>query len=187
MTNFEYYKTYEAALTAYIKLHEPVYNLAGGECGTSGGRFVLWLYKQRLNEKTVLPCPFCGSKCTVENVCTNEDQKSKYIACSNEKCLYSSTIGNDESEAVRKHNELCLKASGNTDAIPCKNKVYGKYRILDALTDEPKDGKYFVLKVDAKSEKEKALVKATLHYYAELQRGAGNSAFADSIEDYIVS
>ena len=52
------------------------------------------------------PCPFCGGKCTVEDVCTNEDQTSKYICCSNEKCMYQSANGKNTADAIAAHNRV---------------------------------------------------------------------------------
>lgn len=66
-----------------------------------------------------------------------------------------------------------------------KEKVYRKYRIVDALTGKDKRGIYFILKVDAKDETERKCVRAALAAYAESQRAAGRADFADSIEKLI--
>ena len=66
-----------------------------------------------------------------------------------------------------------------------KEKVYRKYRIVDALTGKDKQGIYFILKVDAKDETERKCVRAALAAYAESQRAAGRADFADSIEKLI--
>lgn len=66
-----------------------------------------------------------------------------------------------------------------------KDKVYRKYRIVDALTGKDKQGIYFILKVDAKDETERKCVRAALAAYAESQRAAGRADFADSIEKLI--
>lgn len=66
-----------------------------------------------------------------------------------------------------------------------KEKVYCKYRIVDALTGKDKRGIYFILKVDAKDETERKCVRAALASYAESQRAAGRADFADSIEKLI--
>lgn len=66
-----------------------------------------------------------------------------------------------------------------------KDKVYRKYRIVDALTGKDKQGIYFILKVDAKDETERKCVRAALAVYAESQRSAGRADFADSIEKLI--
>lgn len=66
-----------------------------------------------------------------------------------------------------------------------KEKVYCKYRIVDALTGKDKRGIYFILKVDAKDETERKCVRAALAAYADSQRAAGRADFADSIEKLI--
>ena len=68
-----------------------------------------------------------------------------------------------------------------------KDKVYRKYRIVDALTGKDKQGIYFILKVDAKDETERKCVRAALAAYAESQRAEGRADFADSIEKLIQS
>lgn len=66
-----------------------------------------------------------------------------------------------------------------------KEKVYRKYRIVDAMTGKEKKGIYFILKVDAKDETERKCVRAALAAYADSQRAAGRADFADSIEKLI--
>lgn len=46
-------------------------------------------------------------------------------------------------------------------------KFYQKYIILDAETNEPKTGKYFVLKLNSDNENERKAVKAALKAYSD--------------------
>ena len=75
----------------------------------------------RLKKRPML-CPFCKSTCTVENVCTNEVRKGKYVACSNEKCLYSSANAPTASEAIDTHNRICEAVNG-TLAEKLRNRI----------------------------------------------------------------
>lgn len=54
-----------------------------------------WLEMEAPKELPML-CPYCKSPCTVENVCTNEDQTSKYVCCTNDKCMYQSANAKSE-------------------------------------------------------------------------------------------
>lgn len=65
-----------------------------------------------------------------------------------------------------------------------KEHVTSKYRILDAVTGKEKDGKYFVLKVDAKDAQERMAVFYALRAYADVQTEIGNKTFADSVNDF---
>lgn len=65
-----------------------------------------------------------------------------------------------------------------------KKHVMSKYRILDAVTGKEKDGKYFVLKVDAKDAQERMAVFYALRAYADAQTEIGNKTFADSVNDF---
>lgn len=67
-----------------------------------------------------------------------------------------------------------------------RNKVYGKYLILDAETHVPKCGTYFVLKLDAKDERERYAVNCALLDYANRQRSIGRYDYAREIEKYVV-
>lgn len=75
----------------------------------------------RLKKRPML-CPFCKSTCTVENVCTNEVRKGKYVACSNEQCLYSSANAPTASEAIDAHNRICEAVNG-TLAEELRNRI----------------------------------------------------------------
>lgn len=65
------------------------------------------------------------------------------------------------------------------------DKVYGKYRILDAKTGEEKKGRYFVLKLDAKDDIEARIVRAALLNYASMQRIVGRHDYCNEIVDYV--
>ena len=67
-----------------------------------------------------------------------------------------------------------------------ENNVYRKYRILDATTGEEKHGKYFVLKIDAKDEKERECVKAAMNMYTMAHMNRGNTDYALAVDDYIL-
>ncbi len=64
-------------------------------------------------------------------------------------------------------------------------KIYGKYRILDAKTGTEKNGRYFVLKIDAADAIESIAVKLALKAYADYQRTFGREEYANGIMDYI--
>lgn len=66
-----------------------------------------------------------------------------------------------------------------------ENNVYRKYRILDAKTGEEKHGKYFVLKIDAKDEKEREYVEKAIETYAESHADGGNPEYANAVLDYL--
>ena len=65
------------------------------------------------------------------------------------------------------------------------DKVYGKYIILDALTQELKHGKYFVLKLDAEDPVEACAVRCAMEMYADYHKSHGNKKFAKEIMDYV--
>lgn len=65
------------------------------------------------------------------------------------------------------------------------DKVYGKYRILDAKTGEEKKGRYFVLKLDTKDYIEARIAKAALLNYALMQSIVGRRDYCDEIADYV--
>lgn len=65
-----------------------------------------------------------------------------------------------------------------------KERVYGKYRILDANTGAEKDGLYFVLKVDAKDAGERKAVFEALFEYAREQARQGRSSYAMDVINY---
>ena len=64
-------------------------------------------------------------------------------------------------------------------------KIYKKYRLLDAKTGEEKHGKYFVLKIDAKDEKERECVENAMKIYAVTHANRGNSEYANTVLDYL--
>ena len=66
-----------------------------------------------------------------------------------------------------------------------ENNVYCKYRILDAKTGEEKHGKYFVLKIDAKDEKERKCVEKAMEIYAVMHANCGNTEYANAVLDYL--
>lgn len=65
------------------------------------------------------------------------------------------------------------------------DKVYGKYKILDAKTGAWKRGKYFVLKVDAKNFIERCAVRFALASYADYHRVRGNTKYAEEVRSYV--
>lgn len=65
-----------------------------------------------------------------------------------------------------------------------KEHVTSKYRVLDAVTGKDKDGKYFVLKVDAKDATEREAVHYALRVYADVHNERGNTTFAQSVREY---
>lgn len=67
-----------------------------------------------------------------------------------------------------------------------KGNVYGKYIILDAVTLRPKDGMYFVLKLDSEDKNESYAVHCGLLEYANAQRRRSRFNYARSIEEYVV-
>lgn len=66
-----------------------------------------------------------------------------------------------------------------------QNEVGSKYRILDAVTGEEKEGKYFCLRIDANSPEERTIVRATLKRYAELHGGPLKSEYAKNVLKFI--
>ena len=65
------------------------------------------------------------------------------------------------------------------------DKVYGKYKILDAKTGVEKRGKYFVLKIDSSDPIESMAVKFTLKSYAEYQSAFGRDSYAKEVMNYV--
>lgn len=65
-----------------------------------------------------------------------------------------------------------------------ENNVYRKYRILDATTGEEKHGKYFVLKIDAKDEKERECVDEAMCAYVQAHLNRGNTDYAIAVDEY---
>lgn len=65
-----------------------------------------------------------------------------------------------------------------------KEHVTLKYRVLDAVTGKEKDGKYFILKVDAKDATEREAVHYALRVYADVHNEKGNTTFAKSVREY---
>lgn len=108
MTNEEKYKTVEErvkAYTAFCRLHRTCRSCQFGKDNEPSCNF-LWLALEAEEEKP-MDCPFCGGACEIDNVCTNEDQSSKYVSCTNCNCLYQSPIGEDRSAAIAAHNRVC--------------------------------------------------------------------------------
>lgn len=70
------------------------------------------------------------------------------------------------------------------DSPSDKERVYGKYRIIDAKTGEEKDGLYFVLKVDAKDADERRAVFEALFEYAREQARSGRATYAKEVINY---
>ena len=66
-----------------------------------------------------------------------------------------------------------------------ENVVYPKYEVLDYVTKKPKNGMYFILRLDSESETEVCAARAALGKYAEAMRGRGRNEFADSVEKYV--
>ena len=71
------------------------------------------------------------------------------------------------------------------DIINEENKVYGKYKILDAKTGIEKRGRYFVLKIDADNPIESIAVKLALKAYADYQSTFGRAEYAKDVMRYI--
>ena len=92
-------------------------------------------------------------------------------------CVEVHLEGEEKKGALRAISEATEEAH--------KNGVYGKYRIFDAVSGEEKQGRYFVLKLDAKDEFERSCVRKALREYAKAQSMLGNKAFAKSIRAYI--
>ena len=65
------------------------------------------------------------------------------------------------------------------------DKVYCKYKILDAKTGVEKRGKYFVLKIDAKDPVERNAVWCAMMWYADYHRRHGNAKYAKEVESYV--
>ena len=65
------------------------------------------------------------------------------------------------------------------------DKIYKKYKILDAKSGEEKDGRYFVLKIDSDDPIESIAVKLTLKTYADYQTSLGNQEYAKEVMRYI--
>ena len=66
-----------------------------------------------------------------------------------------------------------------------RNKVYGKYLIFDAVSGQPKIGKYFVLRLDSERPKERKAVRIAMMAYAKAQEEMGNIEYAKSIRKYV--
>lgn len=136
MTNAQKYLTLEERISGFDKFCKKpncydcsVYH----SCGHSKAYAALkWLELPFVEEAE--NCPYCGSSCTVENVCTNEDQTSKYVCCSNEKCMYQSANGKSAEDAVAKHNALCRKLRSDP-MISIGDTV--AYRTLDECNGKP--------------------------------------------------
>lgn len=78
--------------------------------------------------------------------------------------------------------------SSKTKTVKMANdhdKVYGKYKILDAKTGVEKRGKYFVLKIDSSDPIESMAVKFTLKSYAEYQSAFGRDSYAKEVMNYV--
>ena len=65
-----------------------------------------------------------------------------------------------------------------------KDKVYGKYAVTDARTGEKKDGKYFILKIDAKEDLERAAVREAMKTYIAEQLKCGKGIYASNVAVY---
>lgn len=66
-----------------------------------------------------------------------------------------------------------------------KDKVYGKYKILDAKTGAEKHGKYFVLKIDAEDPVESCAVYCAMAMYADYHKTHGNPKYAKELMRYV--
>ena len=118
ITNEMKYKTAEERVKAFESQHcerysdcaQCQYNSScGGIDGRSIGLYIMahWLLLEAVDYEWPMPCPFCGGECEIDGVCTNEDQSSKYVSCTNDRCMYQSPIGKDESAAIAAHNRVC--------------------------------------------------------------------------------
>lgn len=65
-----------------------------------------------------------------------------------------------------------------------KDKVYGKYAVTDARTGEKKDGKYFILKIDAKEDLERNAVREAMKTYIAEQLKCGKGIYASQVALY---
>lgn len=75
--------------------------------------------------------------------------------------------------------------SPSTDGGGMENVVYPKYEVLDYVTKKPKNGMYFILRLDSESDTEVCAARAALGKYAEVMRDRGRKEFADSVEKYV--
>ena len=62
--------------------------------------------------------------------------------------------------------------------------VYRKYRVFDVNTGEEKQGKYFVLKIDAEDPVERCAVQCAMAMYAEYHKIHGNAKYAKELMIY---
>lgn len=116
LTNEQKYKTPEERIKAFRNHCNPIVGNCGTRCRLSepdkcGGYdfmncFAYWLTLEAELEKP-MDCPFCGGACEIDTVCMNEDQSSKYVSCTNDRCMYQSPIGKDGSAAIAAHNRVC--------------------------------------------------------------------------------
>ena len=122
MLNKDRYKTLEESIKAFKKfcynqdrcVSCPAYDTKAYDTkaydakarGTISGCHFRWLALEA-EEENPMPCPFCGSQCRLDTVCMNEDQSSKYVSCTNDRCMYKSPIGKDGSVAIDAHNRVC--------------------------------------------------------------------------------
>lgn len=139
MTNAQKYKTLDERIAAFDRFCKQP-NCDGcpvaHACGQSKAYAALkWLELTFVDD--IEKCPFCGSACAVENVCTNEDQESKYVACLNEKCMYQSATGKSAEDAIVKHNAVCMALfnSSRPDEISIGDTV--AYRTLEEENGKP--------------------------------------------------
>lgn len=65
--------------------------------------------------------------------------------------------------------------------------IENKYRLFDARTGEEKHGKYFVLKIDAKDEKERECVDEAMLMYTMAHMNRGNTDYALAVDEYVHS
>lgn len=80
--------------------------------------------------------------------------------------------------------ELNRSFNGVTEEKELKDKVYGKYAVTDARTGEKKDGKYFILKIDAKEDLERAAVREAMKTYIAEQLKCGKGIYASNVSVY---
>ena len=65
--------------------------------------------------------------------------------------------------------------------------VYAKYKVIDKKTGAEKNGKYFVLKLDAADQEEREAVFAALSTYAKCQAAFGHKGYAEAVMRYVES
>lgn len=109
ITNAQKYKTIDERVRAFWDFCDRKHDCKKCElnngCRSEVECILRWLELKASIEP--MNCPYCKSPCTVENVCTNEDQTSKYVCCTNEDCMYQSANAKSENEAVIAHNRIC--------------------------------------------------------------------------------